>query len=134
MAPRLGKAFKILVDASKVGAGTVLVQEDDAGIEHPICFVFSSKFSSYQRNYSVIEEAALALIWALQHFEVYLGVDSLPVIVYSDHNPLTFLYSLKNPNQWLMRWCLFLQPYHLEIWHNKGSENALADALSRAPV
>lgn len=133
MAPRLGEPFKIMVDASKEGAGAVLVQEDDVGIERPVCF-FSRKFNSYQRNYSTIEKEALALIWALQHFEVYVGGDSSPLTIYSDHNPLTFLHSLKNPNQRLMRWCLFLQPFHLDIRHLKGSENIVADALSRAPL
>lgn len=133
MAPQLEKTFKIQVDASKEGAGAVLIQEDDAGIERPVCF-FSRKFNSHQMNYSTIEKEALALILALQHFEVYVGGNSSAVIVYSDHNPLTFLHSLKNPNQRLMRWCLFLQPFHLDVRHLKGSENIVADALSRAPL
>lgn len=32
-----------------------------------------------------------------------------------------------------MRWCLFLQEFHLDVWHSRGSDNAVADALSRAP-
>lgn len=55
-----------------------------------------------------------------------------PVVVYSDHNPLTFLQSLQNANQRLMRWALFLQPYRLSIRHIRGADNVLADALSRA--
>lgn len=55
-------------------------------------------------------------------------------MIYCDHNPLTFLTTLQNPNQRLMRWSLFLQPYNLEIRHIKGTENVVADALSRAPV
>lgn len=31
------------------------------------------KFNSYQESYSVIEKEALALIWALQYFNVYVG-------------------------------------------------------------
>lgn len=133
MAPCLEKTFKIQVDASNEGAGAVLIQEDDVGIERPVCF-FSRKFNNHQRNYSTIEKEALALILALQHFEVYVGGNSSAVIVYSDHNPLTFLHSLKNPNQRLMCWCLFLQPFHLDVRHVKGSANAVADALSRAPL
>ena len=98
----------------------------------PVAF-FSRKFNKYQLNYSVIEKEALALIWALQHFDVYLGSGLTPLVVYTDHNPLTFLRSLQNPNQRLMRWALFLQPYHLDIRHIKGSENVMADALSRLP-
>jgi len=37
------KSFKVAVDASDVGAGAVLHQEDEQGIEHPICY-FSKKF------------------------------------------------------------------------------------------
>ena len=66
-----------------------------------------------------------------KHFEVYVG-GGRTVVVYTDHNPLTFLHSLQNPNQRLMRWCLFLQPFNLDIRHIKGSENIVADALSRA--
>ena len=103
MAPRLDKPLKIQTDASNVGAGAVLIQENDNGVEHPVCF-FSRKFNNYQLNYSVIEKEALALVWALQHFEVYVGGHCSPVVIYSDHNPLTFLHSLQNPNQRLMRW------------------------------
>lgn len=132
LAPRFDQPFKLHVDASHVGAGAVLLQADDNGVDHPVCF-FSKKFNSYQLNYSVIEKEALALILALQHFRVYVE-SGTSLIVYSDHNPLTFLNSLQNPNQRLMRWALFLQPYHLDIRHIKGKENVLADALSRAPL
>ncbi|XP_039514899.1 uncharacterized protein LOC120469791 [Pimephales promelas] len=130
-APCFDKNFMLQVDASQVGAGAVLLQEDDQGVVRPVSF-FSKKFNRYQFNYSVIEKEALALIWALQHFQVYIG--GAPVIVYTDHNPLTFLQSFKCPNQRLMRWSLFLQAYDLDIRHIKGADNVIADALSRAPV
>ena len=85
------------------------MQAGDHGVEKPVAF-FSRKFNKYQLNYSVIEKEALALIWALQHFDVYLGSGLTLLVVYTDHNPLTFLRSLQNPNQRLMRWALFLQP------------------------
>ena len=131
-APQLNRPFKLHVDASQVGAGAVLLQEDEQGIDRPVSF-FSRKFLSYQSSYSVIEKEALGLIWALQHFDVYVG-GAVSLVVYSDHNPLTFLRSLQNPNQRLMRWALFLQPFNLDIQHIKGSHNVIADALSRAPT
>lgn len=36
-----------------------------------------------------------------------------------------------SPNQRLMRWALVVQEYNLDIRHMKGSENVIADALSR---
>lgn len=131
-APRIGYPFQIQVDASQVGAGAVLLQTDEHGIERPVCY-FSRKFRAHQLHYSTIEKEALALIWALQFFEVYLTSGTFPIVVFSDHNPLTFLHSLQSPNQRLIRWSLFLQPYPLEIRHIRGVENVLADALSRAP-
>lgn len=131
-APRFDRTFLLQVDASQVGAGAVLMQGDDQGVMRPVSF-FSRKFNGYQFNYSVIEKEALALVWALQHFEVYVG-GCAPLVVYTDHNPLTFLRSLRCPNQRLMRWALFLQGYDLDIRHIKGSDNTVADALSRAPL
>lgn len=131
LAPRFDKPFMIQVDASQFGAGAVLLQEDGQGLTRPVSF-FSKKFNRYQLNYSVIEKEALALVWSLQHFEVYVG--GRPLVVYTDHNPLTFLQSFKCPNQRLMRWSLFLQAYALEIRHIKGVDNVIADALSRAPL
>ncbi len=129
-APRLGEPFQLQVDASNVGAGAVLMQADVNGVVRTVSY-FSKKFKSYQLHYSVIEKEALALVWALQHFDVYVGSGG-PLVVYTDHNPLTFLRSLQNPNQRLMRWALFLQPYQLDIRHIKGTANLVADALSRA--
>lgn len=57
-APRFDQAFKLQVDASNVGAGAVLLQTSEDGVDHPIAF-FSRKFNKYQLNYSVIEKEAL---------------------------------------------------------------------------
>uniref|UniRef100_A0A7N8YKI4 Gypsy retrotransposon integrase-like protein 1 n=2 Tax=Mastacembelus armatus TaxID=205130 RepID=A0A7N8YKI4_9TELE len=128
--PDHSKPFRLDIDASDVGAGAVLLQDDLEGIEHPVSY-FSRKFNKYQTRYSTVEKETLALILALQHFDVYVGSSHLPILVYTDHNPLVFLARMYNHNQRLMRWALTVQDYHLEIRHKKGSENLLADALSR---
>ncbi len=122
-APSFDKSFTLHVDASNVGAGAVLQQRDDDGVDHPVSFFFSRKFTSYQRHYSVVEKEALALIWALQHFAVYLN-SSAPIVIYSDHNPLTFLNSLQ---------CGLCFYSHSAWIFDRGLENVVADALSRAP-
>ena len=102
LAPDFDKCFKLAVDASDVGIGAVLLQEDNNGIDHPICY-FSKKFNKHQKNYSTIEKECLALILAIQQFKVYLTSSSSRIVVFSDHNPLSFLHKLKNKNQRLLR-------------------------------
>jgi len=121
----------LVVDASDVGAGSVLHQEDSQGIDHPVCY-FSAKFDEHQRRYSTIEKETLALLLSLKHFDVYLSCTVAPVKVYTDHNPLVFINRMKNANQRLVRWRLAFQEYNLEIHHIKGRDNVIADALSRA--
>ena len=61
-------------------------------------FPLTKKFHKNQVNYSTIEKGCLALLLALQHFEVYVGLSSIPVViaVYTDHNPLVFLSCMRN--------------------------------------
>ena len=129
MAPNFQKQFLLMVDASDVGAGAVLMQSDSEGIEHPVCY-FSRKFNPSQRNYSTIEKEALV---ALQNFDVYryLNATKYPIVVYTDHNPLVFINRIRNHNQRLSRWGLLLQEYNLDVHHIRGKENVIADALSR---
>ena len=130
LAPDFDKCFKLAVDASDVGIGAVLLQEDNNGIDHPVCY-FSKKFNKHQKNYSTIEKECLALILAIQQFEVYLTSSTSPIVVFSDHNPLSFLHKLKNKNQRLLMWSLLLQEFNLDIRHIKGKDNIIPDALSR---
>lgn len=124
--PDFNKPFMLAVDASNVGAGSVLLQEHK-GINFPVCY-YSKKLSSAQCNYSTIEKELLSLILALKHFSVYING---PIVVYKHHHPLKFLDKFWNKNHRLTRWSLILQEYDLEIWHVKGETNVIADCLSR---
>ena len=129
-APNFDKQFKLTVDASDMGIGAALFQESDDGVDRVVCY-FSKKLTKSQKNYSSIEKECLALLLALQHFDVYLNVTLHPILVYTDHNPLTFLCKMSNKNQRLTRWSLLLQEYDIIIYHIKGKDNVIADALSR---
>ena len=124
------KPFVLTVDASDVGTGAVLLQEDFKGIDHSIGY-FSRKFNASQRNYSTSKKKALALVFALQHLDFYVNPAQFPIQVYTDHNPLVFLNKVRNENQHLWQWSLALQSYDLDIYHIAGRDNVLADALSR---
>ena len=128
-APNFDKQLKLYVDASDVGAGVVLQQENDQGIDQSISF--SKKFDGSQRRYSTIDKKTLALLLAFKHFDVYLNMTAELVLIYTDHNPIVFINKMKEKNQCLLWWSLILQQYNIQISHVKGSENVIADALSR---
>ena len=96
-APDFNKSFKLFIDASDITLGGVLLQEDNQGIDHPVCY-FSQKFNSHQCNYSTYEKETLALLFLLQHFDIYLRPTIAPIQVYTDHNPLVFINKMKNQN------------------------------------
>ena len=55
--------FKLAVDASDTGAGSVLLQEYSNDVDHPVCYF--SKKSKHQRDYSTAEKECLSLIFSL---------------------------------------------------------------------
>ena len=131
--PDPSEPFILQVDACDYGVGAVLLQQNvETKSLHPVSY-FSNSLKPHQRSLSTVEKELLAIVLALQKFEVYLSTNN-PVIIYSDHNPLVFLNRARNTNQKLLRWALFLQNFNVSVKHIKGSENLIADALSRAPV
>ena len=129
IAPDYDQPFQLMVDASDVAVGAVMMQERNE-VKHPVCY-FSRKLNVHQINYSTVEKEALSLLLALQHFDVYLCSSQFVTKVFTDHNPLVFVNKMKNNNRRLLRWSIILQYYNIEICHIKGTENVIADALSR---
>ena len=126
--PKPGHKFIIQTDASNDGLGAVLGQQVD-GQFSPVAFI-SRTLSKAELNYAVIEKECLAIKWAIEYFHQYLC--GAKFCVKTDHAPLSWLNKNKNKNSRLMRWALSLQGYDFNIEYIKGSENFLADMLSRA--
>jgi len=66
------------VDASDVGIGATLLQEDPFGVDQPVCY-YLKKLNCHQRNHTTNEVETLALLQSPQHFKVYVGPTVTPV-------------------------------------------------------
>ena len=85
-----------------------------------------------QINYTTTEKELLAVVYALEKFRPYILGSK--IIIYTDHAALKYLLSKKEAKPQLIRWVLLLQEFHLKIKDKKGSENSVANDLSRLHI
>ncbi|XP_075795997.1 uncharacterized protein LOC142831036 [Pelodiscus sinensis] len=115
------------LDASEVGLGAVLAQEEQ-GADQPVLYL-SRKLLPRERAYATIEKEALAVKWAIDTLRYYLWGNKFKLV--TDHAPLVWLNSMKETNARIMRWYLALQPYCFEVVHRPGATHQNADFFSR---
>ncbi|XP_058222963.1 uncharacterized protein LOC131332682 [Rhododendron vialii] len=119
--------FEFMCDASDYTVGAILEQRKD---KNPYVIYYASKtLNEAQMNYSTTEKELLAVVFALDKFWSYL-VGS-PIIVYTDHAALKYLFTKQDAKARLIRWILLLQEFNITIKDKKGVENVVADHLSR---
>lgn len=118
------------VDASNYGIGAVVLQER-GGEMHPVAYG-SRSLSKAEMNYSCSEREALGCIWGLTYFRHLIW--GRPVKIYTDHNSLRWLKSIKSPSGRLARWAIRLEDFDYSIAYKPGSTNLDVDGLSRCPV
>lgn len=128
--PEFSRPFIIFTDASGIGLGAVLSQKGEDGREHVIAYA-SRSLNKAEQNYSVTEQECLAVVWAIKHFQHYLGMKPFELV--TDHSALKWLQTAKMPTGRRARWIMELQQYDFNIKHRPGKQNANADALSRIP-
>src|SRR5947208_12220871 len=126
--PDFEKPFVLYTDASGTGLGAVLSQKDDENRERVIAYA-SRSLNKTEQNYGITDQECLAVIWAIKHYEQYLGL--LPFQVVTDHSALKYLQTAKIPTGRRAKWIMYLQQFEFEIIHRPGKENKNADALSR---
>lgn len=125
--PNFDQEFTLTTDASNYALGAVLSQQIN-NKDMPIAYA-SRTLNTHEINYSTTEKELLGIVWAVKYFRPYLYGKKFKIK--TDHRPLTWLMSLKDPNSKLMRWRIKLDEYDYEIEYKKGTLNSNADALSR---
>ena len=118
----------VTVDASPIGLGAILSQRQQDKSIRPVSMA-SRLLTDVERRYSQTEKEALAIVWACEHYRLYLlGTE---FTIRTDHKPLETLYSTTSkPSARIERWVLRLQPFKYKVEYIKGIDN-MADSLSR---
>lgn len=127
--PDFTQPFILTTDASGYAIGGVLSQ-GKIGKDLPIAYV-SRILNKPEQNYSTIEKECLAIVYCTNHFRPYLYGRKFTIV--TDHKPLVWLHSIKDPSSRLWKWRTKLAEYDYDIQYKKGSLNHNADALSRNP-
>src|SRR3954470_6759580 len=89
----------------------------------------SRSLNKAESNYGITDQECLAIIWAVKHFEQYLGL--LPFKVITDYSALKFLQTAEMPMGRRARWIMYLQQFRFEITYRPEKENKNANALSQ---
>ena len=121
----------VIVDASPVGLGAILMQTDKNGVRNPIAYA-SRSLTNTERKYCQTEKEALSVVWACEKFHIYLYGSEFNL--YTDHKALETIYSpTGKPSARIQRWSLRLQPYRMHVKFIPGKPNP-ADYLSRSTI
>jgi hypothetical protein len=128
-----GKETVIIVDASPVGLCAILAQRAKGSTKTQTISYGSRALTSTEKRYSQTEKEALAIVWGIEHFHLYLY--GAPFTLHTDHKPLELIYAnpLSKPPARIERWILRLQQYDFKVVYKVGKDNP-ADFLSRHPL
>ena len=131
--PDFDKPFLLEMDASGKGLGAVLSQKQSDGRYHPIAYASHIMTQTEQRYHSNKQEF-LALKWAVtEQFHEYLspyGKNRNEFVVWTDNNPLTYIFSSANLDAAGQRWVAQLASYNFALEYQKGKDNTVANFLS----
>lgn len=118
---------RVVADASPVALGAVLLQfaHDRYDMDPRIICYASRSLSPTEQRYCQTEKEALALVWAVERFAVYLIGRRFELE--TDHKPLEAIFApTSRPCSRIERWALRLQSFTYDVKYRKGSANILS--------
>ena len=110
--PDFGKTFELECDASGVGIGGVLMQENK-----PVAY-FSEKLSGPVLNYSTYDKELYALVRSLETWQHYLWPKEF--VIHSDHESLKHIRSQVKLNRRHAKLVEYIESFPYVIKHKKG--------------
>ena len=125
------KPFLLETDASSCGLGAVLSQKQDDGKFHPVAYA-SRELKGGEKKSLSSKLDFLALKWAVtDQFREYLRYRLFTVR--TDNNPLTYIMTTPNLDATRHQWVATMAGYDMTIEYLKGTDNKVADMMSRVP-
>ncbi|CEF61546.2 Reverse transcriptase domain and Integrase,catalytic core domain and Ribonuclease H-like domain and AT hook-like family and Aspartic peptidase domain-containing protein [Strongyloides ratti] len=121
--PRPSIPFTILTDASIQGIGSALMQEG-----RPIAFA-SRTLKKAELMYAPVQLEALGLVFALKSFSPYIYGKRTTIL--TDQSSLLSLMTKSDVSNILDRYKNYIMGFDLDIKYIKGTDNTVADYLSR---
>jgi hypothetical protein len=121
--PDFSQPFAIETDASATGVGAVLLQNG-----HPLAFI-SKSLGPKNRGLSTYEKEYLAILVAVDQWRHYLQTGEFTI--FNDQRSLIHLNEQRLHTSWQHKVFTKLLGLDYKIVYKQGSENRVADALSR---
>ena len=130
--PQPNAPLSLMVDASDTAVGGVLQQFVNDSWQ-PISF-FSKRLLPAETRYSTFGRELLAIYLAIRNFRHFL--EGRDFHVFTDHKPLchSFNASANRYSPREIRHLDFISQFTTDIRHIRGTENTVADALSRNAI